>query len=148
MGAGWWGEDSSFAFIFLLASCIYNTSVDVKTICFVPHSHCVIVSSPQCSPSVSCLAQDHFQRLNFQSKYTHKSVVFSKTEVITFFQGGSTRERRMLRIECEFISHGRSHKDGIPKCAAKLNRSSREEVVGEDSEASKAKGTTLAKCEV
>lgn len=97
---------------------------------------------------MSCLAQDHFQRLNFQSKYTHKSVVFLKTKVITFFQGGYTRERRMLRIECEFISHGRSHKDCIHKCAARLNRSNGEEMVGEAADESKAKGTALAKCEV
>lgn len=54
----------------------------------------------------------------------------------------------MLRIECEFISHGRSHKDCIHKCAARLNRSNREEMVGEAADESKAKGTALAKCEV
>ena len=92
MGAGWCGEESSSTFIFLLDGFIYNTSADVETICFVPHSLRVISFSPmQCSPRVSCLAQDHFQRLDFQSKYTHKSVVFSKTKVITVFQGGYMR---------------------------------------------------------
>lgn len=38
------------------------------------------------------------------------------------------REGRMLRIECEFISHGRSHKDCIPKCATKLNNRRGEEM--------------------
>lgn len=57
------------------------------------------------------------------------------------------REGRMLRIECEFILHGRSHKDCIPKCATKLNNRRGEEMgeglVG-DWDESKAKGTTLA----
>lgn len=42
MGAGWWGEESGPAFIFLLDGFIYNTSADVETICSVAHSLCVI----------------------------------------------------------------------------------------------------------
>lgn len=54
----------------------------------------------------------------------------------------------MLRIECEFISHGRSHKNGSHKRAAKRSSSSGEEMVGEDPEESKAEGTASVKCEV
>lgn len=57
----------------------------------------------------------------FKANNTHKSVVFLKTKVITFFRGGYTRAGRMLRRGCEFISHGRAHKDCIHKRTAKLN---------------------------
>lgn len=56
------------------------------------------------------------------------------------------REGRMLRIECEFISHGRSHKDCIHKCTAKLNnqqRGIRGLEGGEDSDDSQVKGATI-----
>lgn len=53
----------------------------------------------------------------------------------------------MLRMEGQFISHGRSHKDCIHKCAAKVN--SRGEGMGAAEEGGlrpeKTKGTTLAK---
>lgn len=46
------------------------------------------------------------------------------------------REGRMLRIQCEFISHGRSHKDCIHKCAAKSNSRGEEMGVGAGREGS------------
>lgn len=51
---------------------------------------------------------------------------------------------RVLRIEGQLISHGRSHKDCIHKCAAKLNSRGEEMGGGGGGRAlsEKAKGTT------
>lgn len=56
----------------------------------------------------------------------------------------------MLRIECEFISHGRSRKDRIHTCSAKQQQQRERNggAVGDDSDESKAEEATLATCEV
>lgn len=114
---------------FLLASFIYNTSADVKTICFIPTTLCVIslftAVFPKCEPLVS----GSFSKTQF-SKQTHTRVssIFKNKGYHFFFQGEYRREGRMLRIDCELISHGRSPPDCISKCAVKVNNGGRKDM--------------------
>ena len=88
------GEESSFAFIFLLTSFIYNTSADVKAVCLLLVARCD-PSSLQCFPKCDLLGpKPFFEDLIFKADthththtHTHISVVVSKTKVITFFRG-------------------------------------------------------------
>lgn len=105
------GEESSFVFIFLLASFIYNTSVDVRTICFAAARSLHEISLHCSVPQVwVAWLRIIFQRLNFQSKYTHVGSIF-ENKGYHIFPRGIDQKREDAEIECEFILNSRSHKD-------------------------------------
>lgn len=67
-GAEWQGEESSLAFIFLLAGFIYNTSADVKTICFVPRGLSVISLFTAVLPEYELLGSGSFSKTQFSKQ--------------------------------------------------------------------------------
>lgn len=139
-------------FHLLLTCFLYNTSADVKAICLLPLPSVWSLSSWQCSPRVSFLAQDHFQRLNFQSKYTIYKVnsISENRSYHIFFQGN-----RWERGGCWELSVSLFHMASrvevasinvLPNwTAAERNKWVREEGGLREKQ---MKGTTLAKWEV
>lgn len=73
-----WGQDGGVKnqaplSSFLLAGFIYNTSADVKTICFVPRSLCVICLFTAVFPKCELLGSGSFSKTQF-SKQIHTQV--------------------------------------------------------------------------
>ena len=126
-GPGPKGEESSFAFIFLLTSFIYNTSADVKTVCLLLVARCD-PSSLQCFPKCDLLGpKAFFEDLIFKADthththtHTHISSSF-ENKGYHIFPRQIDERREDADMECEFISNARSHKDDshnvLPNCS-------------------------------
>ena len=108
-GPGPKGEESSFAFIFLLTSFIYNTSADVKMVCLLLVARCD-PSSLQRFPKCDLLGpKAFFEDVIFKANthththtHTHPSSSF-ENKGYHIFPRQIYERREDAEMECEFI---------------------------------------------